>query len=105
MYIPTRFQVENETYPKALISSKIDEKKIDLLRPNKILKRFSVNHGISFLDLTPYFRKAHEKKVPLYFKHDGHMTKEAHELAGQKLREEVEKLLHNVYSRRIGILS
>lgn len=105
LYIPARLQVENETYQKALIASNIDEKKIDLLRPNKILKRFSEAHGIPFLDLTPFFRKANEKGVPIYFKHDGHLTKEAHELAGQKLKGEVEKLLHNVYSWNISILS
>jgi hypothetical protein len=105
LYIPTRLQVENETYQKALIASNIEGKEIDLLRPNKILKRFSEDHGIPFLDLTPFFRKANGKGVPLYFKHDGHLTKEGHELAGQKLRGKVEKLLHNVYSRSIGILS
>jgi len=58
-----------------------------------------------FLDLTPFFRKADEGGVPIYFKHDAHMIKEAHEIAGQKLREKIEKLLHNVYSRNISILS
>ncbi len=105
MYIPSCLQVQHETYQKSLIASNVDEKKIDILRPNKILKRFSKNHGIPFLDLTPYFRRAHEENIPIYFKHDGHLTKEAHELAGHKLREEVEKLLHNVSSRNIGILS
>jgi hypothetical protein len=105
MYIPTRIQVEHETYQRILIASNVDEKKIDVLSPNKILKRFSEDHGIPFLDLTPYFRRAHEKNIPIYFKHDGHLTKEAHELAGQKLREKVEKLLHNVYSWNISILS
>ncbi len=95
VYIPTRLQVESETYQNALIASNVDEKKIDLLSPNKEIKRFSENHGIPFLDLTPYFRSAHEKKIPIYFKHDGHLTKEAHKLAGQKLRERVEKLLNN----------
>lgn len=93
MYIPDRVQIEKETYHKALIASNLEEKKIDVLHPNKILKRFSEDHRIPFLDLTPFFRKANEKGVPIYFKHDGHLTKEGHELAGKKLREKIEKLL------------
>ena len=93
MYIPDRLQVENETYQKALSSSKVNEKRIDMLGPNKMLNRFAENHGIPFLDLTPYLREAHERKIPVYFKHDGHLTKEGHKLAGQTLKEKVEQLL------------
>jgi len=105
MYIPYRLQVEHKAYQKVLAASHVDEKEIDILHPNKILKSFSEDHGIPFLDLTPYFRKANEEDILLYFKHDGHLTKDAHELAAQKLREQIEKLLHNVYSWNIGILS
>jgi hypothetical protein len=93
MYIPDRLQIEKETYHKMLTALNLEEKKIDVLHPNKILKRFSEDHGIPFLDLTPFFRKANEKGVPIYFKRDGHLTKEGNELVGQQLREKIEKLL------------
>ncbi len=95
MYIPANLQVENEIYQKALIASNLDERKIDLLGPNKMLKEFSERHRIPFLDLTSSFRRAHEKKVPIYFQHDGHLTREGHNLAGHELGEKVKKLLSN----------
>lgn len=90
MYIPTRLQVEDDTYQEALKLSNIDGGEIDLLRPNKLLSRISDRHGISFLDLTQYFREEYKKNVSIYFEHDGHMTKEGHRLAGKKLREKIE---------------
>lgn len=98
MYIPSRLQVEKNTFRNALIGSKLDQTKIDLGLPNRRLKKYSVAHGVPFLDLTQYFKNEYEKNnVPLYFKSkaDGHWTKEGHKLAGIKLKEKVQKLLYN----------
>jgi len=92
MYIPTRLQVDDKTFQKALISSKVDENKMDMYSPNKILRKFSESNEIYFLDLTPYFKKDNNK-VPLYFEYDDHLTVAGHKLAGIILKEKVQELL------------
>lgn len=92
LYIPNRLQVEVETYRQAVLTTKIDENLIDLSYPNKLVKEFAEREGIPFLDFTPYFKKTNQKK-PLYFRYDGHWTKEGHRLAGQLLSEKLKKYL------------
>ena len=93
LYIPDRLQVETDTYSKALTSSKIDQSQIDIFRPNRLLEEFTQLHGIPFLDLTPILRTSYANHVPLYFDHDSHWTKEAHQLVGHLLKNKMEELL------------
>ncbi len=54
-------------------------------RPFKTLETFSRDEGISFLNLLENFKSAKEK--PLFFKKDGHFTKNGHKIVAAALAE------------------
>jgi hypothetical protein len=93
VYIPTRFQVEEDSYRDALESSGVIESDVDRLGPNVVLKCFCEEQGISFLDLTPALSVEYEEGVHVYFEHDGHLSAEGHEVAGRELVGKVRELL------------
>ena len=92
LYVPHRLQIEENRYREELRASLLEEYEIDVMLVNTLLEKFSEDHDIPFLDLTPTLR-IENKKAPVYFEHDGHWSPRGHKVAGEKLEERVVELL------------
>ncbi len=93
LYVPDRIQVEwdNEMFESGSGEEAVEQ--VDLFHPNRLMREYAEARGIPLLDLTPAFREKHRKGgPPLYFKKDGHWTRDGHELAGRLIKERVETL-------------
>ena len=92
LYVPHRLQIEDDRYRKELRASHLDEHELDIMLVNTLLKKFSEDHDIPFLDLTSTMRKENTQ-APLYFEHDGHWSPRGHKIAGEQLQDKVRELL------------
>ena len=83
--VPSKFQVESDYYNKAMkLYLKKDPKlKVDLEKPDNILRKFSQENKIHYLSLLKKFRENYKKgDRKLYFSlQDRHWNKNGHELA------------------------
>ena len=97
LFVPHRLQVEEDRFQQELHAAQLDEHEIDVFLTNRLLKEFSEEHHIPFLDLTPSFRKEH-RRAPLYFDHDGHWSPQGHQVAGEAFQEKLKELLSSEIS-------
>lgn len=82
--IPKSIQVQRDQWEMSLKISHINEKSVDLIKPNRMLIQFGEDMGIPILDLLPYFQDVPEDKR-LYYEIDRHMNAEGHKMTGHIL--------------------
>lgn len=83
VYIPERQQVYSDQWGKMKRQFDVSDKKIDILRPNEILKKFCQTEGIPFLDLTVGLQQAVKGGHNAYFTIDPHLSREGHNIAAE----------------------
>lgn len=85
--VPAKFQVEKEYFDRAMSKylRKAPDLKIDLEKPDNILRSFCEENKIHFLSLLKGFREHYvEKNKKLYHSiEDGHWNTQGHELASE----------------------
>lgn len=86
--IPTKNQVEDDSYESFLQATGVDPKAMDRFAFAEFMTAFCRERGIPVLDLTPAFREANAKDPgAFFFKTDGHWSPRGHALAEEKLHE------------------
>lgn len=84
--IPRKIQVYDENWEDYSTHSSYE---VDRTKPQKLFMGICARNSIECIDLYPAFKK--EAKEEFYFKKDGHWTKEGHEFAAKRIKEELLK--------------
>jgi len=88
--IPEQVQVSDKTWTAIELRHGLDRNDYDMEKLNKLLISFGKENGIRVIDPLSEMREA-AKEQQLYFPFDKHLTREGHEVIGQKLVEAIKK--------------
>jgi hypothetical protein len=84
--IPAKLQVEDDLHAALLKDSAIDPKRAERFAFNEFMARFARRRGLELIDLLPAMREADAKAHrSLYFRTDGHWTREGHRVAAETI--------------------
>ena len=83
--IPDRYQVDDAYWSQWRNKYQLNIQNYDRLEPNKHLKLFAEQSGISFLDLTPFLRNAIKQGNRVYWKIDNHLNPNGHAAVAEVL--------------------
>jgi len=80
--IPTKEQVEIGCFQEVITAFQIQPNELDMLRPNKLLRQFTDELDITFVDMLEPFRSA---RSDVFFDDDEHLTISGHEVLAEEL--------------------
>lgn len=82
-YIPNRIQIESDRSEYVDIVNAPETYDIDF--PNKKLGEIAERNDVYYVDLVDRLRQEYEDGKKPYFEHDGHFSKDGHQIAGEEL--------------------
>jgi len=83
--IPTRAQVQPESWSAVLRTYRLRAEDFDLDKPQQILAAFANESGIPLIDLLPPLRAARASGGPVYFDRDTHWNSRGHAVAADEI--------------------
>lgn len=86
--IPTKEQVEIGWFQEVVNAFRIQPNELDMLRPNRLLRQFTDELGITFIDMLEPLRAAPND---VFFKFDEHLTISGHEVLAAELSKAMPK--------------
>src|SRR3989338_4295399 len=86
--IPPKIHLLQDKFSNTLKELQIDSDEIDINKPSMMLHNLSINCGLDFIDLYPYFRE-YKYKERLYFWYDPHWNPLGHKYAAKILSKEL----------------
>ncbi len=92
LFIPDRYQVEDDYWHQWVKKYKLDESRYDRLEPNNRLKTFTEENKIDFLDLTPDLRDESSKGTRVYWAIDSHLNPAGHLTIANTFSKYIQKL-------------
>jgi hypothetical protein len=90
--LPAQEQVDHHLQGELFAALRIPPEKYDFEKPQRILKEWGQNHGVTILDLLPAFQQS-PNPAQLYFQNDIHWTEAGHALASAAMIPLVERHL------------
>lgn len=94
--IPDEMQVSPKV--REYVAKGRQKEKLDFEKPNRMWTGLCRNEGIAVLDLSPLFRAAESRGIPMYYPNEGHWGIEGQQVAAEAIAREAGKLLK--YQRR-----
>jgi hypothetical protein len=92
--LPQAYQVYLEDLNNHIKASKLDKDSLDILKYQNILKNYSEENNIVYIDPYQYFIDNKDTKY-IYFEHDKHMSVYGHRLMAEFITSELVKMEKN----------
>jgi hypothetical protein len=80
--LPTREQIDFNSWQEVITAYRIQPSELDMLKPNNLLRQFTDELGITFIDMLEPMRTA---KGKVYFEYDEHLTLLGHQILADEL--------------------
>ncbi|MGH9388823.1 MAG: alginate O-acetyltransferase AlgX-related protein, partial [Vicinamibacteria bacterium] len=90
--IPPNFAIEKNRWEEMKKTFGLAGEDFNLDGPTSVLREFSLQNGIYFIDPTADFLRAAQAGERLYYRNDPHWTPAGHRLAAEVLRREIARL-------------
>ncbi len=94
VFLPLIYQVEENTLKQFMNNFNIDENKIDIELPNKILRKKFIENDIIFFDLLEHMKKSKNESLKFYEPIDKHFNANGHKVVSEYLYSKVRDFLN-----------